>query len=109
MCVFCGTNEDIQHVLFECDFARNIWNQVLERDEEYRWSTNGVMGVEWIISNTKGKSLKCRKAKLIVAETIYGIWTTRNMIIFQNHTKYFFQLWELKYRIEMCLGKFDCG
>ena len=24
LCVFCGTNEDIQHVLFECDFAINI-------------------------------------------------------------------------------------
>ena len=62
--------------------------------------------MDWIINKTKGKSMKFRKSKEIIAETVYSIWTTCNMIIFQNHTKDFFQIGELKNRVDMCMGKY---
>jgi hypothetical protein len=80
-CSFCNENENIQHLLFDCYLARNIWRTIffaLHIDRPS--STNHIMGA-W--ESNKGIAHK-KKLLIGVAAMFWSICLCRNDVVF-NH------------------------
>ncbi|XP_058776650.1 uncharacterized protein LOC131650970 [Vicia villosa] len=83
-CSFCMQEETQDHLLFDCLKTRNIWKQVLVwsgfNHDPRRWAEE----LPWVVSICKGKSPRSSLLKLAFAETVYGVWTFRNVVSFGN-------------------------
>ncbi|MBA0570855.1 hypothetical protein Golob_004461, partial [Gossypium lobatum] len=54
-CHLCGYNtEDALHVLKDCPFANDIWNQVIPSNQ-HKWFFNGNLS-EWLLCNLRDQS-----------------------------------------------------
>lgn len=82
MCQFCGANETITHLFFQCPLARYIWNVAccVFGFKNYPTSVQHLLG-GWI----KGfrKKDKCL-IKVGVAAVMWALWKTRNNSCFRN-------------------------
>jgi hypothetical protein len=85
-CLFCGSNESINHLFFKCPLARYIWFQL----PIWIWWSLHLQLVEgfW------GK----KKEVLVVgiAAVIWSIWKTRNLACFEKNCLMNLMLWSLK-------------
>ncbi|XP_058784922.1 uncharacterized protein LOC131659805 [Vicia villosa] len=87
LCVYCDQMETSQHLFFACAETKRTWMQLLTwmriRHIHGEWTEE----VNWICSQTKGKSGRAKLLKLAATEMVYAIWNQRNKIIFQNGKK----------------------
>ena len=80
--MFCGKNETISHLFFECPLARYIWNVVS--------CTLGIncqfSSVEEVVSRWLKRHFKKKRSLLAVVVTavFWGIWKVRNSACFQG-------------------------
>ncbi|XP_058765198.1 uncharacterized protein LOC131638647 [Vicia villosa] len=86
-CSLCEEHkEDIDHLLTSCKITKNIWQDVLSWLDIKRKPQQWQDEMKWILHNTKGKSFRASKLKIVVAETVYGIWKFRNEYTFGLNT-----------------------
>ncbi|XP_058763598.1 uncharacterized protein LOC131637052 [Vicia villosa] len=85
-CCFCIENESIDHLFFQCSFAKSAWGEMLIWMGYHRGPEVWSIEKEWITAETKKKGWKRSTLKIAVAETSYMLWKHRNEVIF-NHTQ----------------------
>ena len=80
-CEFCSCNETIQHLFFECHYARFIWRVVqFTFGLEVPVSMDHMFGV-WLIGFSK------KNKSLIMAGVValcWAIWLSRNDLVFEK-------------------------
>jgi hypothetical protein len=82
-CCFCGNNESIQHLFFECPLAKLIWRIIhMTFGLEPPKNTTHRFG-NWLKGISKKDLIQIRMG---VCAIIWAIWNTRNDCIF-NKTK----------------------
>ena len=84
-CVLCDvSDENIDHLFFQCDYSRFIWDNILNQSNlSYRgqpWEEY----VEEISREWKGKSLRATLAKMSLGTVVYSIWRERNNRVFSR-------------------------
>jgi len=84
-CDLCDeADEDMDHLFFQCRWARDYWNAI----QNWWPSRVGTTSLTRFIQSTKKpKGLKREKmiTYAIVTAAIYQIWRTRNEKIFSHH------------------------
>jgi hypothetical protein len=80
-CVFCSQPESIQHLFFDCHFAKFIWTAV-----QISFNIQKPLSVLHLFNDwTSSMSRNMRKLLLTCTATlIWAIWTSRNDIVFDN-------------------------
>jgi hypothetical protein len=80
-CVFCACHETIQHLFFDCHFARFLWRAVQV--------TFNIVTPTFVVNlfngwaNGVGKQFK--KLVLVGAAALcWALWTSRNNVVFDN-------------------------
>ncbi|XP_058726253.1 uncharacterized protein LOC131597580 [Vicia villosa] len=86
-CMFCATEEDLNHLRFDCSVTRDIWRTVLRWQQLDHNPLDWEQELKWIVHNCKGKSWKQRLLKTAFAETIYACWIYRNAIVYNTHDR----------------------
>ncbi|KAI5400658.1 hypothetical protein KIW84_065516 [Lathyrus oleraceus] len=81
---YYGFQERCRLLFFECEVAKRIWSQVLNWLNISHRSRGWDTELNVISKMTSGKECRKKLLKLAFTETVYAIWTTRNMIIFYN-------------------------
>ncbi|XP_058722516.1 uncharacterized protein LOC131594390 [Vicia villosa] len=86
-CSVCKeVDETLDHLLFDCRFAKDVWKHVLLwlgiTHEPQPWSIE----IGWIMHMIAKKGRRYKILKVAVAETVYGIWQYRNEVIFGKYT-----------------------
>ncbi|KAK4727170.1 hypothetical protein R3W88_032087 [Solanum pinnatisectum] len=72
-CPLCQvSDEDIDHLFFQCYYARSIRRQNLNWQEEVRWA----------MRNMRGKNSMMQVYKMTLAGALYCLWIKRNCRIF---------------------------
>ncbi|XP_058775224.1 uncharacterized protein LOC131649480 [Vicia villosa] len=84
-CAFCSKEENIDHLLFDCDTMKEIWNHVLHWIHRHHQPKPWKEELEWLIQQIKGKGWNVELLKLAAAEAVYGAWRFRNDTCFGNH------------------------
>lgn len=81
LCVLCGARETIQHLFFECHFARFIWRVV-----SLTFGLRAPYSIEDLFSLwLQGIDPKLRLKILVGAVAIcWAIWTSRNDVVFDK-------------------------
>ncbi|XP_019264347.1 PREDICTED: uncharacterized protein LOC109241979 [Nicotiana attenuata] len=86
--ILCNSDkETIQHLFFECPYAKVLWSKLLEWqgigrpvqgwDEELKWAE------KW----AKRRNATAELYKMVLAATIYYVWQEKNGRIFKNKTR----------------------
>jgi hypothetical protein len=81
-CLFCGSNESIDHLFFSCPLARYIWNVISVAFGFNRPFTNVQSCVNVWLKGLKGWNRKL--AAVVIAAVLWGIWKTRNLACFEK-------------------------
>ncbi|XP_058784638.1 uncharacterized protein LOC131659464 [Vicia villosa] len=87
VCSLCNAcDETLDHLMFDCRFAKEIWKYVLQwvgiLHDPQPWSTE----IGWLTRMIGKKGWRFMVLKIALAETIYGVWQYRNDIIFRENT-----------------------
>ena len=81
-CLFCGQDESINHLFFQCPLARYVWNIVsVATGIKCQFEGADFCLTDWL--NGFGKNQK-KKMMVGVAAILWGIWKTRNLACFEN-------------------------
>ncbi|XP_019224489.1 PREDICTED: uncharacterized protein LOC109206154 [Nicotiana attenuata] len=84
-CVLCKKdNEDIDHLLFECSYAQQIWSKLLLWQGIKRAALNRKNEVQWAIENTRRKTAYQETYRMTLACGVYHVWLERNRRIFRE-------------------------
>lgn len=84
-CAFWSKEENIDHLLFECDSMKRIQSKVLKWIQKSHKPKSWSEELESLIQNSKGKGWKVDILKLATTETMYGLKKFRNDICFENY------------------------
>lgn len=77
-----------EHLFLECEYARRIWERLMQWLRRINNSSeNGSQLQQWVLNNTKGKSMQVVVLKQTFTEYIYAIWTERNTRIFEKSAR----------------------
>jgi hypothetical protein len=80
-CCFCSSNESIQHLFFDCHFAKFVWRTVHVSFNLLPPASVHNMFTGWL----EGINLKLKSKILVGASAIcWAIWLTRNDIVFDK-------------------------
>jgi hypothetical protein len=81
-CLFCGKNESINHLFFECPLARYLWNVVsCATGFNCQFQSADQCFNSWLKSFALGK----RKILTVgVAAVIWTVWKARNLACFEK-------------------------
>ena len=80
-CVFCDTDESVEHLFISCPFARNIWRLVHFTFNVYPPISVSNMFGSWLNGIDKGTKARIR---IGVAAILWAIWNCRNDIVFNK-------------------------
>ena len=81
-CCFCNNDESIQHLFFECQVAKFVWNVVFVTFGIVPPSSITNMLGTWL----RGFNLRSRKLLLIGATAMgWAIWLSRNEVVFKQN------------------------
>ncbi|XP_070050304.1 uncharacterized protein [Nicotiana tomentosiformis] len=84
ICPLClRKNEDIDHMLFQCDYAKEIWNKLLQWQDVRRGAGDWQTEVLWAIRYATGKKAHQETYRMVLAGGVYHIWQERNARIFK--------------------------
>lgn len=76
--VYSAGIEDIDHVLFTCDFSKLVWKEVLRRKGVSRSPSGWGMECVYARSEGKGESFRAKIRCLSLAAAVYFLWSERN-------------------------------
>ncbi|XP_070026446.1 uncharacterized protein LOC142182221 [Nicotiana tabacum] len=83
-CVLCEQeNEDIDHLLFECVYAKQVWSKLLAWKSIRREAWNWKHEVQWAIENATKKTAQREIYRMTLAGGVYHLWQERNARIFK--------------------------
>jgi hypothetical protein len=86
-CCFCHHEETINHIFFDCWFARSVWSFFHPASSTPKPSNVAHMLGQWL----QGLSGTMQSIALLRAPTLcWSIWLCRNNIVFQNQNLCFF-------------------
>lgn len=81
-CCFCSQVEALEHLLFECNATKVIWQQVLLwlkfQHTPGCWSDE----LHWVLQHSEGKNWRAKLLKIAFLETVYEVWKYRNAASF---------------------------
>ncbi|CAK8566886.1 unnamed protein product [Lathyrus sativus] len=100
----CNLQESCHQLFFECAATKEVWKHILAGIGDLHNPGGWKTELAWIIQQTRGKGSRIKLLKMVIAETVYHIWTVRNKIIFQNCNK---DIFHSKHIREMMLGRID--
>lgn len=83
-CVFCREDETLHHRMFECQWTRKIWQQILLSIGYDRSPLGWNQERHWLIGEVRRKDWRRDMLKIAPAECVYGIWRHHNDVIFNN-------------------------
>ncbi|XP_019239422.1 PREDICTED: uncharacterized protein LOC109219416, partial [Nicotiana attenuata] len=87
-CVLCKqANESIQHLFFECTYAKALWSTVLAWQGIKRPVNGWNEELRWAEMQTKRKTAAAELYKMAIAATVYHVWQERNARTFQAKAK----------------------
>ena len=86
-CVLCGGIESVDHLFFECTFAKLVWQKVQKMYLLYRGDFCWQMEVQWWSVFLKGKSFATQPRRLDLSATVWHLWQERNSRIFKQTSK----------------------
>ncbi|XP_009602894.2 uncharacterized protein [Nicotiana tomentosiformis] len=74
-CVLCSKeNEDIDHILFEREYAKQVWSKLLFWQGIHRDVSNWQHKVTWAMENAKGKNAEQELYRMTLAGGVYHLW-----------------------------------
>lgn len=77
-CCFCTNEETINHLVYGCHELKTIWSKVLDWIHVKQTPLCWEEELAWLIHKIKGKCWKASILKLVVKETLYGVWKYHN-------------------------------
>ncbi|XP_039021839.1 uncharacterized protein LOC120154051 [Hibiscus syriacus] len=87
-CLLCGEEAETRdHIFFDCQFAKELWESILELCCISRGACSWVSELAWATLLFKGKSLIVGILKLAWSGHIYSIWKERNKRLFGNRAR----------------------
>ncbi|XP_020253929.1 uncharacterized protein LOC109830994 [Asparagus officinalis] len=88
-CVLCSRSqpETTKHLFFECQYAAEILNEVMDW-MNFPWkSCDWTQVLNWFSSNLRGKGFLKMMKRMALSVTIYMIWQEMNLRIFQGKAR----------------------
>ncbi|XP_010695394.1 uncharacterized protein LOC104908041 [Beta vulgaris subsp. vulgaris] len=78
LCKLCGVQEEsVQHLFFECEYSKSIWNAVLQYIELSPVNT-AVGELRRVVQKARSKRSKDKLFVMLYTESLYAIWLQRN-------------------------------
>ncbi|WMV55576.1 hypothetical protein MTR67_048961 [Solanum verrucosum] len=88
ICPLCQEeNEDIDHLLFQCNYATRIWGKLLQWLGIAMQVLDWKAEVEWVVANAKGKTAQQEVYRMALAGGVYHIWKERNARVFDTRQR----------------------
>ena len=87
MLVFVGGIESVDHLFFECIFAKSVWQKVQKICLLYRGDMCWQMEVQWWSVFLKGESFATQLRRLVLSATVWHLWQERNSRVFKQTSK----------------------
>lgn len=86
-CHLCNAvNESTNHLLFECRFSLQIWDQVREWCGFTKRTVAIKSSIKWYGRLHRGSRISSKGIILSIVSTIYHIWRARNAILFDYNS-----------------------
>ncbi|GJX44527.1 RNA-directed DNA polymerase, eukaryota, reverse transcriptase zinc-binding domain protein, partial [Tanacetum coccineum] len=76
--------EDLNHLMFQCSFAKEIWNKISLNAEFQTNSLDLMEIIQYLIDAGNGNNIKSIIRRIAFAASVYGVWTERNGRIFKD-------------------------
>ena len=93
LCCFCLAElETIDHLFFGCDYAKEIWKQILQLCGLHREIRSWNDELAWTVNRVKGKALILIVLRMTWKAFIYNIWCERNRRLHNGMAEISFQL-----------------
>ena len=87
-CSLCDDCPDsLNHLFFECNYARRIWNDFKQRTEQDSMPGKWDDIVNFMVRQKINKSIKSILKRIGFAACVYYIWIERNRRIFSNEKR----------------------
>lgn len=84
-CVLCKqANKTIQHLFFECTYAKALWSTLLTWQGIRRPIAGWDEELRWAERKTKRNTAAAELYKMTVAATIYHVWQEMNTKFFKQ-------------------------
>ncbi|XP_060210853.1 uncharacterized protein LOC132637842 [Lycium barbarum] len=85
MCPLCTVEtKDIDHMLFKCAYATEIWEKLLVWQSITRPTMGWNDEVHWAIPHAKGKASTQEVYRMALAGAVYHVWKGRNARVFKE-------------------------
>ena len=79
LCCFCQVELEIKdHIFFRCDYAKEIWKQILQLYGLHREIRSWIDELAWVVNRVKGEALISIVLRMAWKTFIYNIWCERN-------------------------------
>ncbi|GJR02332.1 RNA-directed DNA polymerase, eukaryota, reverse transcriptase zinc-binding domain protein [Tanacetum coccineum] len=102
-CLCCQDAENLNHLMFQCSFSKEIWNKI-SLLAEIKTNRAELMGVIQFLSEIGNKNnIKSIVRRIAFAACLYGIWNERNSRIFKDSKRSYEEV--LKSIIEIVRNK----
>ncbi|GJY95846.1 hypothetical protein Tco_0512207 [Tanacetum coccineum] len=85
LCKKCADSHD--HLFFKCDFAKQVWNEMLKKTHKLGGRVVLRDIVEVILNERCENSIGMVVNKIVLAATVYTLWQERNQRIFRNEIR----------------------
>lgn len=84
-CPLCDlVNDSHNHLFFECDFSKTIWDSLMEKLEERNMPIIWENIIEYFINSPCNNSIGSVMRRVTLATTVYYIWKERNSRLFRG-------------------------
>ncbi|XP_019238100.1 PREDICTED: uncharacterized protein LOC109218205 [Nicotiana attenuata] len=85
ICIFCGIHPETHaHLFCECTVTTGLWAEIFNWLHIQMQIKTWDHLVSWFVEKTKKKFVEGQLLRLVLAETLYSIWTKRNHRIFDK-------------------------